>query len=79
MEKSELEKRIDLLEDNKIDLLYLRVEEIHKILVVGNGQEPLVLTVNKNSMRSKLLCWLVSVVYIAIVGAIVGAVVKGNI
>jgi len=76
MDKDKLEERIDDLEDSRYDIMFERVEEIHKILVVGNGEEPLIISVNKNTLRTKLILWLIGVIYTALITGCAAYAVK---
>ena len=68
MEKSDLERRIEHLEDDRFEKMLRQINELHAILL-GNGKEGLTQTVAKLSARQKLVCWILSVMIGAIVGS----------
>ena len=63
--------RIDKLEDDRLDSLCDQVAEIHRILVIGNGSEAILVTVRKNAMKLKALTWCLGIVYTALIGGVV--------
>ena len=73
MEKSEMEKRIDHLEDDRFERMIGQVNELHKILL-GNGSEGIIQIVAKNSAKIKIILWTLSVM----VGAIIGSYYKAE-
>ena len=73
MEKSEMEKRINRLEDSRFERMISQVNELHKILL-GNGKEGIVQIVAKNSAKIKIILWALSVM----VGAILGSYYKAE-
>ena len=73
MEKSEMEKRIDHLEDDRFERMIGQVNELHKILL-GNGSEGIIQIVAKNSAKIKIILWALSVM----IGAILGSYYKGE-
>ena len=69
-----LDKRIDTIRDNlQGDMQDIKntVDSIHKILV-GNGSEGLLEKVTQNSVRVKVIMWIVGVLFAAIVGSYFG-------
>ena len=69
------EDRVEKLEDDRIEKIDENVKRILKVLE-GNGSEGLVVKCERNSLRSKLTCWLIGVIYIAFVTGAIAYVFK---
>ena len=77
MEKKELEKRIDQLEDSRFERMIEQVNELHRILL-GNGKEGIVQVVSKNCAKIKIMLWVLSVMIGAILGSYYRAETKSE-
>ena len=69
MDKPDLERRIDSLEDARVDRMFKQIEDLHKILL-GNGSEGIIQKVAKNSVRIKII-------FLILGGTLVGGGVGG--
>lgn len=71
MDKEKLEERIDQLEDQRVDDILMKVNEIYRLLITGNGKESLMITINRNTIARKVMTLLVSGLYIAVIGGVI--------
>ena len=71
MEKKELEKRVDQLEDDRFEKMIYQINDLHKILL-GNGKEGIIQLVAKNSARIKILMWVIGIIVSGAVGSYFG-------
>ena len=55
-----------------------KVDDLKNKLYVGNGQKSLVAQIQCNTMVTKVVVWCVGVLYVALVGGIVGFIFKSN-
>lgn len=67
--KSELQNRIEQLEDERFKKLCNEVEELH-LVVVGNGKKGLVSQVLENKLRITLLLWIFGVLFCCFVATL---------
>jgi len=71
MEKKELEKRVDQLEDDRFEKMIYQINDLHKILL-GNGKEGIIQLVAKNTTRIKILMWVIGIIVSGAVGSYFG-------
>lgn len=74
MSKESDEKRIQELEDNRIKNLCHQVSEIHKIVVLGNGKESLIVSVTKNTTRIKGILWFIGIFVTGTIGMFIKSI-----
>ena len=69
------EDRINELEDDRIGNINENVQRILKI-IEGNGSDGLVIKVERNTLRVRMFCWAIGVLYVGFTGALFAFIFK---